>query len=62
MECFKCGKAVPPSFSVRVGEPMPDDAYYMMNVAPNSSLVGMMRPVHHKCLPPPVFTNSGRGV
>ena len=66
--CSRCGKHLPPWFTVTLGAPEPDDAWHMINPAPNAAAnfgPTVMVPVCNKCDPMPTlafgngaFTNA----
>ena len=51
--CYSCKRALPDVILFRVGEPLPDDAWHMINVAPDAASGGSMVPVCNKCDPGP---------
>lgn len=48
MRCYVCNEFLPQSYTVRLGEPMPD-AWSMVNVAPHAASGGSMEPMHRRC-------------
>src|SRR5258706_891349 len=58
-KCFRCGKLLPESYTMTMGDPQgspaDDIGWHWINAAPHAASGGTMVPVCNKCDPPPVF-------
>ncbi len=52
--CYKCQRYLPDNFIVRLGDPLPDNAWHMKNVCPDAAHGGIMMPICKKCDPDPL--------
>ena len=56
--CYRCGKILPYGLTITVGQPLPDDAWHMVNPCPNGAAgfgQTVMIPVCNKCDPMPTL-------
>ena len=56
--CYKCQRYLPAQWTIKRGEPPPDNSWHMRNVAPHAASGGVMMPFCYKCDPSPLMVDA----